>query len=594
MRLEDIVRPCEVATKTTDNHYCRNCIAFWLIRIKDAALPMGIEGGLVTSSEEWRLFMRSLASIALSLVSSIVASALISTTATAQQQAPVGAAAKPNIIVIFSDDVGPWNISAYHNGLMGGRTPNIDQIAKEGALFTDYYAQQSCTAGRAAFIAGQHPFRLGLLTAGFPGQDKGLSEKDPTLAELLKPLGYATAQFGKNHLGDHNKYLPTVRGFDEFFGYLYHLNAMEEPEDPDYPKSPDFKAKYGPRNVVDSKASRRDDPTIDPRFGKVGKQTIVDAGPLTRKRMETFENETLARALSFIDRSHQAKRPFFLWHNSTRLHVTTRLSPNWANKTGYGLAADAMAELDHTVGELLKKINDLDIADNTIVVFTSDNGPEVFTWPDGGNTPFRGEKGTTWEGGFRVPAVVRWPGAIKPGTIINDIMSHEDWFSTFLAAAGEPDIKSKLLAGHKIADKVYKVHLDSYNFLPFFKAGTGKGPRREIIYFDDAVNLNALRFDDWKVSFQYMDGNFYNGKRVMPNMPVVVNLRQDPFERFQSESMMYMNWAGEKLWAYGPASDIVKGFLATFKEYPPSQPAGGLSVEKALTMIQASSAGPGR
>ena len=445
--------------------------------------------------------------------SALAAAGLVPATPAQSQPQPARPAArggrKPNILFIMSDDVGPWNVSAYHNGVMGGRTPNIDRIAHEGALFTDYYAQQSCTAGRAAFITGQHPFRVGLLTPGFPGQDKGLSEKDPTIAELLKPQGYVTAQFGKNHLGDHNKYLPTVRGFDEFYGYLYHLNAMDEPEEPDYPKAPNFKAKYGPRNVVDSKAADRDDPTVDPRFGRVGRQTIKDAGPLTRKRMETFDEETLARALSFVDNSHRADKPFFLWYNSTRLHYKTWLSPKWANKTGYGLAADGVADLDDKVGALLNKLDELGIADNTIVVFTGDNGPQLFTWPDGGNTPYRGEKGTTWEGGFRVPTVMRWPGVIKPGTVINEIMSHEDWLPTFLAAAGEPDIKTKLLAGLKVGDKTYKTHLDSYNFLPFFKGEVTKGPRHEIIYFDDGANLNALRYDDWKLTFTYFEGNFF-------------------------------------------------------------------------------------
>ena len=511
----------------------------------------------------------------------------LSVPAAAQQQ-------KPNIVVIFGDDVGPWNVSAYHNGVMGGRTPNIDRIAREGALLTDYYAQQSCTAGRAAFITGQHPFRVGLLTPGFPGQDKGLSEKDPTIAELLKPLGYATAQFGKNHLGDHNKYLPTVRGFDEFFGYLYHLNAMEEPEDPDYPKPPEFKANYGPRNMVDSKAAVRDDPTVDPRFGRVGKQTIVDGGPLTRKRMETVDDETLARAITFIDKSNAARQPFFLWHNSTRLHAKTRLSPKWADKTGYGLAADGMAQLDDSVGQILKKLDDLGIANNTIVVFSSDNGPEIFTWPDGGNSPYRGEKGTTWEGGFRVPAVVRWPGVIKPGTVINDVMSHEDWLPTFLSAAGEPEIKAKLLAGMQVGDKTYKTHLDGYDFQPFFKGQVAKGPRREIIYFDDGANLNALRYDDWKITFRYLEGNFFNGKRVTPNMPFVINLRQDPFERYPAESMQYVAWMVDKLWAFGPAQTIIGDFLQSFRQYPASQPAGGASVQQALEHIQAAAAGGGR
>jgi arylsulfatase len=495
---------------------------------------------------------------------------------------------KPNIVVIFADDVGPWNVSAYHRGMMGGRTPNIDRIASEGALFTDYYGQQSCTAGRSAFITGQHPFRTGLLKAGMPGARQGIQDKDPTMAELLKPYGYASSQIGKNHLGDRNEFLPTVHGFDEFFGYLYHLNAMEEPEDPEYPKNPQFRAQFGPRNIVDSTASDRDDPTEDPRFGRVGKQVIKDAGPLTRKRMETVEDEFLARSLAFIDKSAKANQPFFLWHSSTRLHSKTHLSSKWESSSGYGLAADGMSELDHVVGEILKKLDDLKIADNTIVVFTSDNGPQLMTWPDGGNTPFKGEKGTTWEGGFRVPAVARWPGVIKPGTIVNDIMSHEDWLPTFLAAAGDSDVTSKLLTGLKAGSKTFKSHLDGYNFEPFFKGAVASGPRHEIFYFDDGANLNALRYDDWKITFQTLEGNFFNGQRATPNMPFVVNLRQDPFERFHSESEQYLAWMTDKLWAFMPAQAVVGRFLQSFKEFPPSQKSGSFGIDQALQAIQGS------
>jgi arylsulfatase len=523
-------------------------------------------------------------------LTALIASAALAGPGTAR----AAGAKKPNIVVIFADDVGPWNVSAYHRGMMGGRTPNIDRIASEGALFTDYYAQQSCTAGRSAFITGQHPFRTGLLRAGFPGAKQGIQDKDPTIAELLKPHGYASSQIGKNHLGDRNEYLPTVHGFDEFFGYLYHLNAMEEPEDPDYPKQPDFRAKFGPRSIVDSVASENDDPTEDPRFGRVGKQVVKDAGPLTRKRMETVEGEFLARSLAFIEKSARADRPFFLWHSSTRLHSKTRLSPRWQNSTGYGLAADGMAELDHVVGEILKKLDGLGIADNTIVVFTSDNGPQVMTWPDGGNTPFKGEKGTTWEGGFRVPAVVRWPGVIKPGTVVNDVTAHEDWLPTFLAAAGDPDVKSKLLAGLKAGDKTFKVHLDGYNFQPFLKGTIASGPRHEFFYFDDGANLNALRYDDWKITFQTLEGNFFDGRRVTPNMPFVVNLRQDPFERFHGESLEYAGWMTDKLWAFVPAQAIVGRFLQSFREFPPSQKSGSFGIDQALEAVQAGSQGGGR
>jgi arylsulfatase A-like enzyme len=437
---------------------------------------------------------------------------------------------KPNILVVMADDIGIWNISAYHRGMMGGLTPNIDRIAREGAMFTDYYGQQSCTAGRAAFITGQHPFRTGLLKVGMPGAKQGLQAKDPTIAELLKPYGYTAAQTGKNHLGDRNEYLPTVHGFDEFFGNLYHLNAEEEPEDPDYPKSAGFAKTFGPRGLLDCKATTVDDVTDDPRFGKVGKQVCRDTGPITRKRMETVEEDLLARSLDFMDRSTKAGKPFFLWHNTTRMHVWTHLSPKWENKSGYGLYADGMMELDHVVGELLGKLDELGIADNTIVLFTSDNGAEIMSWPDGGNTPFKGEKGTTWEGGMRVPGLARWPGVIKPGTIVNDVMSNEDWLPTFLAAAGDPDVKEKLVKGTKAGDKTFKVHLDGYNFMPFFKGEQAKGPRREIFYFDDNASLNAIRVDDWKIHFKIMEGNIAQAQLKSLNMPEVINLRQDPFE----------------------------------------------------------------
>ncbi len=510
----------------------------------------------------------------------VVALAFIASPAFAAEQK------KPNIVVIMADDVGIWNVSAYHRGMMGGQTPNIDRIATEGALFTDYYGQQSCTAGRAAFIAGQSPLRTGLLKVGLPGAKQGLQDKDPTIAELLKPHGYATAQIGKNHLGDRNEFLPTVHGFDEFYGNLYHLNAQEEPEDPDYPKNPEFLKKFGPRGVLDCKASVTDDPTVDPRFGKMGKQICKDTGPLTRKRMETVEEELLTHSLDFMDRSIKAGKPFFLWHNPSRMHAFTRLSPKWENKSGYGLYADGMMELDYIVGSLLKKLDDLGIADNTIVVFTSDNGAEILSWPDGGNTPFKGEKGTTWEGGMRVPGLVRWPGVIKPGTISNNIISQEDWTPTFLAAAGDPDVKTKLLTGLKAGDKTFKVHLDGYNFMPFFKGEQAKSPRREIFYFDDNASLNAVRVEDWKLSFKVMKGNLATSTLEAPNMPVVTNLRMDPFERFRDESLMYFRWYADKLWTFVPAQQIVGQFIGTFKEFPPSQRSGSFSMDQVLQSLQ--------
>jgi arylsulfatase A-like enzyme len=512
-------------------------------------------------------------------------------------------ARKPNIVVIMGDDVGMWNLSAYHRGMMGGSTPNIDRIAKEGALFTDYYAQQSCTAGRAAFILGQTPFRTGLLKVGMPAAKQGVQDKDPTIAELLKPLGYAAAQIGKNHLGDRNEYLPTVHGFDEFYGILYHLNAMEEPYETDYPKDPKFRAMFAPRNIVHTKATTTDDPTTDPRWGRVGKQTIQDGGPLpphpnmdpnAKVDMENVDEDLLRRSVDFMDRSVKAGKPFFLWHNSTRNHVWTHLSPKWKDKSGYGLYADAMMELDWIVGELLKKVDDLGVTENTIVIFTSDNGAEIFSWPDGGNHPFRGEKGTTFEGGFRVPLVVKWPGGIRPGIIVNEIIAGEDWMPTLLAAAGDPNVKEKLLKGMKVGDKTFKNHLDGYNFLPFFRGEVAKGPRHEFFYFTDNGDLTAVRYDDWKISFKTIKGNLFTGTDESTNVPLVTNLRQDPWERYQDQSMMYARWWGDKLWTMVPSVAVVGRFLETFKEYPPSQVGGSLSIERALQRLEAGSRGGGK
>jgi arylsulfatase A-like enzyme len=505
--------------------------------------------------------------------------------AQAQQQPPAAPSVRrrPNILVIMADDVGVWNLSAYHRGMMGGRTSNIDRIAQDGALFTDYYAQQSCTAGRAAFITGQHPFRTGLLKVGLPGSPLELQKEDPTIAELLKPQGYATAQIGKNHLGDRNEFLPTVHGFDEFFGNLYHLNAEEEPEQPDYPKAPEFSAMFGPRGMLHTFATDTDDPTVDPRFGRVGKQTITDTGPLTRKRMETVENELLAASLDFIDRSTAARKPFFLWHNTSRMHVWTHLSSEWENKSGFGLYADGMMELDSLVGQLLKKLDDLGIADNTIVIFTSDNGVEKFSWPDGGTAPFRGEKGTTWEGGFRVPALARWPGVIKPGTIINDIASHEDWTPTLIAAAGTPDIKEKLTQGYRAGDKTFKVHLDGYDMTDLL---SGKGPskRKEIFYFEDEGGLNALRYGDWKLHFA-IKNDWWGDVSQPRTLPLVINLREDPFE-VTPESKMYDRWYADELWTLLPAQAIVGQFLQTFREFPQRQKSTTFNIDRILEQMQ--------
>jgi len=510
---------------------------------------------------------------------------------------------QPNILVIMSDDVGIWNITAYNRGMMGGRTPNIDRIANEGALFTDYYAQQSCTAGRAAFITGQTPFRTGLLMVGMPGAKQGLQDKDPTIAELLKPLGYATAQIGKNHLGDRNEYLPTVHGFDEFYGILYHLNAMEEPYEYDYPKMANFKDRFGPRNIISSTAIPVADATVDPRWGLVGKQKIVDEGPLpphpnmdpkAKTNMEDIETVLVQRSNDFMERSVKAGKPFFLWHNSTRMHVWTHLSPKWDNKSGFGLYADGMQELDWEVGELLKKLDDLGIADNTIVLFTSDNGAELFTWPDGGNHPFRGEKGVTYEGGFRVPMLVKWPGVIKPNTIVNDIMANEDWLPTLVAAAGDTGTKNNLLAGLKVGDKTFKTHLDGYNFLPYFSGEVAAGPRHEFFYFSNTADMMAMRYDEWKISFKTIKGNLFTGTPSSTQAPIVTNLRMDPWERYQDESMNYGKWWGEKLWTMVPATVIVAQFLQTFVAYPPSQKNGGLTVSQFLEAVQNGATGAGK
>ncbi|RWO02444.1 arylsulfatase [Mesorhizobium sp.] len=507
----------------------------------------------------------------------------IATSAKAQ-----AAGAKPNILVIFGDDVGYWNLSAYNRGMMGYRTPNIDRIAKEGAIFTDHYAQQSCTAGRAAFITGQSCFRTGLLKVGLPGAKEGLSEKDPTLAELLKPQGYVTGQFGKNHLGDRNEHLPTVHGFDEFFGNLYHLNAEDEPEHPDYPKNPEFKAKFGPRGVMKCKASATDDPTEDPRFGRVGKQEIEDTGPLTKKRMETVDEEFLGSALNFIDRSNADGKPFFCWFNSTRTHIYTFLKEASKGKTGLGIYADAMVEMDGMVGQLLGKLDDLGIADNTIVLWTTDNGAEVFSWPDGGTTPFKGEKNTNWEGGYRVPCMMRWPGVIKPGTEINHITSHEDFVPTLVAAAGEPDVTAKLLKGYEAAGKSFKVHLDGYNQRDVL-AGEGEGKRHEYFYWTDDGNLAGLRYERWKMVFleQREEGLAVWENPLIPlRFPKLFDIKGDPFERAQTDAGEYDRWRVEHAFALVPAQAYVAKHLQTYVEFPPRQRPGSFALDQVLAKLQ--------
>ncbi len=528
-----------------------------------------------------------------SAIAAVSTLAATSTTRTAQaQQQPAPAGRLPNILAIMADDVGWFDVGAYHRGMMGTATPNIDRIAREGALLTDAYGQASCTAGRAAFITGQLPMRTGLTTVGLPGAAQGLQPDDPTIAELLKPLGYMTAQIGKNHLGDRNEFLPTAHGFDEFYGNLYHLNAEEEPEQVDYPKDNQaFLRNFAPRGVLETKATQTDDPTIDPRFGRVGKQTIRDTGPLTRERMGTVEDDLLRRSLDFMTRARSANRPFFLWHNTTRMHVWTRLGERWKDKTKYGVYADGMQELDYVVGELLKKLDELGIADNTIVIFTSDNGAEKFSWPDGGTSPFRGEKGLGWEGGFRVPFAVRWPGRIPPGQILNGMFAHEDVMPTVLAAAGVADIKEKLQQGHQAGERTYRVHLDGYNQLPYLTGQNKESARREFFYYGES-DLFALRINDWKVHFKVKD-NWFAGQAMTPTVPRPVNLRVDPFEQHM-DAPYYPLYAGEKLWTVMPASAVVQQHLKSFKAFPQRQNPAEFNVGDALSTALRVTAGLAR
>src|SRR5689334_10176807 len=478
---------------------------------------------------------------------------------------------KPNILFIMSDDIGWFNVSCYNHGIMGYQTPNIDRIASEGAMFTDFYGQQSCTAGRAAFITGQSPIRTGLTKVGLPGAKVGLSADDPTIAQFLKNLGYATGQFGKNHLGDRNEHLPTVHGFDEFFGNLYHLNAEEEPENPDYPRNPEFRKKFGPRGVLRCKATDKDDTTVDPQFGKVGKQTIENTGPLTRKRMETIDEEFLAAALDFMDRKQAEGKPWFCYFNTTRMHVWTHLKAASAGKTGLGIYPDGMVELDGYVGELLKKLETLGVADNTIVCFTTDNGAEVLSWPDGGSTPFRGEKDTNWEGGWRVPFVMRWPGVIKPGRVINDICSLQDMIPTFAAAAGEPNLVDKVKKGYAIDGRTFKVHLDGYNLLPFLKGEVENCPREGFLYWSDDGELLAIRVHQWKASFDEQRAHGLDVWREpfsTMRIPKFYNMRSDPFEAGEDSSLFYDKWMVDRAFLLIPAQAIAAQWMESFKEFP--------------------------
>ncbi|MEN8204866.1 MAG: arylsulfatase [Pseudomonadota bacterium] len=486
---------------------------------------------------------------------------------------------KPNILVVWGDDIGRSNISTYTHGLMGYKTPNIDRIASEGMTFTDYYGEQSCTAGRASFIMGQSVFRTGLSKVGLPGADLGMREEEPTIAGLLKNHGYATGQFGKNHLGDQDKHLPSNHGFDEFYGNLYHLNAEEEPENEDYPgdaKLADgstFREKFGPRGVIKSSSD-----------GK-----IEDTGPLTRKRMETVDDDTSDRAIDFIERAHKAGKPFFVWWSGTRMHFRTHVKPELRGISGQDEYSDGMVEHDMHIGKFLDKLNELGITDNTIVFYSTDNGPHMNTWPDAAMTPFRGEKNTNWEGGWRVPSMVRWPGKIKAGTWSNEIMHHMDWLPTFLAAAGEPDVKKKLLTGHKAIGRNYKVHLDGYNFLPYLTGKEEKGPRKEIYYFSDDGDLTALRFQDWKLIFmeQRAEATFQAWREpfVPLRIPLLENLRRDPYERGLVTSNTYDDWFLDRAYMLVPAQAYVAKFLATFEEYPPRQKAASFSLDQVMEKL---------
>lgn len=497
--------------------------------------------------------------------------AFVVSSASAQDQSKK----RPNIVIIWGDDVGRSNISAYTHGMMGYQTPNIDRVASEGMMFTDYYAEQSCTAGRASFIMGQHGLRTGLTKVGLPGAAQGMQKEDPTIAGLLKPFGYATGQFGKNHLGDRDDMLPTNHGFDEFYGNLYHLNAEEEPEHPDYPKDPAFRKKYGPRGVLHSFSD-----------GK-----IEDTGPLTKKRMETVDDDVAARAADFMERQTKAEKPFFVWVNFTHMHFRTHVKPESLGQSGRWMSeySDAMIDHDKNVGTVLDKIDDLGIGDNTFVMYSTDNGPHMNSWPDAAMTPFRSEKNSNWEGAYRVPAMVRFPGKIKPGSISNEIMSHLDWLPTILAMAGESGIKEKLLQGHKAIGRDYKVHLDGYNFLPYLTGEEEKGPREEFIYCNDDSQLTALRFDNWKLVFMEQRARgtlkIWSEPFVSLRLPKTFNLRTDPYERADVTSNTYYDWVLDHAFLLVPAQDYVGEFLKTFQQFPPRQKAASFNLDEVMKTL---------
>src|SRR5499427_3493182 len=516
---------------------------------------------------------------------------------------PQNTTAKPNILVIWGDDIGITNLSCYSDGLMGYRTPNIDRLAKEGMKFTDSYGEQSCTAGRAAFITGQSVFRTGLSKVGMPGAPVGLQAEDPTIAELLKNHGYATGQFGKNHFGDLNRFLPTAHGFDEFFGNLYHLNAEEEPEMYDYPPEkdfPEFRKRFGPRGVLHCWATDKDDATEQPRWGRVGKQRIEDTGPLTKKRMETCDDEFVGAAKDWIKRQHAAGKPWFCWVNTTHMHLFTHTKPSSLGQAGRWQSPyhDTMIDHDKHVGELLDLLDELGIANNTFVMYSTDNGPHMNTWPDGAMTPFRNEKNSNWEGAYRVPCMVRWPGHIEAGSICNEIVAHLDWAPTLLAAAGVPDVKEQLLKGMKVGDTTFKVHLDGYNLLPLLTGQTKESPRKEFFYFNDDAELVGLRYDNWKFVFEEQRATgtlrIWGEPFVTLRFPKLFNMRTDPYERADITSNTYYDWWMDHAYICVPAQHIVGEFLATFKEFPPSQEAGSFSLNRVMAKLAEGAAGGSR
>jgi arylsulfatase len=499
---------------------------------------------------------------------------------------------QPNILILWGDDIGTWNISYFSRGMMGYRTPNIDRVANEGVAFTDFYGQQSCTAGRAAFICGQNPLRTGLTKVGMPGATVGLQAEDPTIAELLKPLGYATGQFGKNHLGDRNEYLPTVHGFDEFFGNLYHLNAEEEPELPDYPKDPAFKAEFGPRGVLQCTATDKDDPTTEPRWGRVGKQTIKDTGPLTKKRMETIDEEINTAALGWMEKQAKAKKPFFLWYNSTALHFRTHLAAKNRGKSGQDDYSDRMVTHDEQIGQMLDKLDELGIADNTIVMYSTDNGPENDTWPDAANTPFRSQKDTNWEGAWRVPAFLRWPGKIKAGSVLNGIVSHQDMLPTLLAAAGDPDVSEKLLEGYKVGDKTFKVHIDGLNLLPYLTGEVKESPRKSFFYVSDDGGVMAVRVGDYKSVFELQRAvqmQVWSEPMVKLRVPHIFNLRRDPFERADFNSNTYFDWLFNHIPQLYEVQAVVASQIDNFVKYPPRQKAASFNLDSVMAQLDRAS-----